>query len=36
MEILFESAVFWAYEYELEAKSGLNQIAAHSVASADP
>jgi len=28
MEILFESPVFWAYDYELEAKSGLSQIAA--------
>jgi len=28
METLFESAVFWGYDYELKAKSGLNQIAA--------
>lgn len=28
MEILFESTVFWGYDYEFEAKSGLNQIAA--------
>ena len=28
METLFEAAVFWAYDHELEAKSGLNQIAA--------
>jgi len=28
MEILFESPVLWGYGFELESKSGLNQIAA--------
>jgi hypothetical protein len=28
MEPLFEAGVYWSYDYELESKSGINQIAA--------